>query len=165
MNPSGGRQNVFGVKPYVGLGYGVTGGELSGTVGYMWANKTGNFPFTGTNGSVSKGTVVAGDWDYWGTGGPWGHQLLGSYNFGGDDFWGRAQVTKRYWQSGSAQRRIGVEVAALHGNGYSGYQPGVIWQMHNGKGFILGLGAGAELMKNADNAGYFKIEALAPIGR
>jgi hypothetical protein len=166
MNPTGGRQNVFGVKPYVGLGYALSGGELSGDVGYLWSNKTGNFPFTGTGGSVSKGTVLSGAWDYWGTGGPWGHQLLGSYNFGGKDFWGRAQVTKRYWQDGAAQRRFGVEVAALHGNGYSGYQPGVIWQMHNGKGFILVLGAGAEIYKkSSDNAGYFKIEAYAPIGR
>jgi hypothetical protein len=160
------RTSVFTAKPYVGLTSGYGAGSVYGTVGYAFSNRDeGTLIRTTSTNDIGDGVVVAGGWDHWGSGGPWGHQLLGSYNFDSENFWGRGRVTRRISQSGAAQRRFGVEAALLTGDGYSAWQPGAIMEFHNGRGHILGLGVGAKLPDEGDNAIYFKVEGVLPIRR
>lgn len=164
LDAIGGRTNVFVVKPYAGLGSGYNGGAVHGTLGYAFSNKDAPVPTTSTN-DIGDGIVIAAGWDHWGTGSPWGHQVLGSYNFDSEGFWGRGRVTRKISSTGAAQRRLGGEVAFLNGKGYSGVQPGAIFEMHNGRGGILGLGAGMKFFESVSNAAYFKVEGVLPIAR
>lgn len=157
------RTNVFTVKPYAGLSNNYGSGSVSGTVGYAISNKSGGNIF-GTS-DVSEGVVVAAGWDHWGSGSPWGHQLLGSYNLESEAFWGRGRVTRKLSSNGAAQKRLGGEVAFLSGTGYSAWQPGAIYEMHNGRGGIVGLGAGMKFANGGGSAVYFKVEGLLPIAR
>jgi hypothetical protein len=160
------RTNVFAVKPYVGLSNNYGSGSVYGTVGYAFSNRDEGTRIrsTSTN-DVGTGVVIAGGWDHWGSGTPWGHQLLGSYNFDSENFWGRGRVTRQISSSGPAQRRIGAEFAVAAGDNYTAYQPGAILELHNGRGGILGLGAGLKLPDGGENAVYFKIEGVLPISR
>jgi hypothetical protein len=160
------RTNVFAVKPYVGLSNNYGSGAIYGDVGYAFSNRDEGTKIisTATN-DVGSGVVVAGGWDHWGNGTPWGHQLLASYNFDSDNFWGRGRVTRQIAKSGPAQRRFGGEVAFSTGSGYTAWQPGAVLELHNGRGGILGLGAGLKLPDGGDNAVYFKVEGVLPISR
>ena len=160
------RTNVFAVKPYAGLSSNYGSGSVYGTAGYAFSNRDEGTKIvsTATN-DVGSGVVVAGGWDHWGSGGPWGHQLLGSYNFDSENFWGRGRVTRRIASNGPAQRRLGAEAAFSTGSGYTAWQPGVVLELHNGRGSILGLGAGLKLPDGGDTAGYFKVEGILPVGR
>ena len=151
-------------KPYACLGNNYGSGTVYGTVGYAISNKDTPIATPSTN-DIGDGVVVAGGWDHWGSGGPWGHQVLGSYNFDSEAFWGRGRLTRRLSMTGAAQKRFGGEVAFLSGDGYSAVQPGVIYEMHNGRGSILGLGAGMKFFEGAGNAVYFKIEGVLPVAR
>lgn len=161
------RSNSFTVRPYVGLRTGLTGGSLYGTVGYAFSNRdtddiVGGIPVAADRGS---GVVASAGYDYWGTGGPLGYQVLGSYNFGSESYWTRGRVTSRVGDRSPGQMRVGGEVALLGGEGYSAWQPGAIVEWHNESGRILGLGAGMKIFENADDAFYFKIEGVLPLSR
>jgi hypothetical protein len=161
---NGTRTNVLAVRPGAGLGYNYNGGAISGTVGYLFSNNTNTGgPVVGAE--RGRGVDVAGDWDYWGTGGPLGYQALGSYNFGSKSFWGRGRATTRISQSGASSTRLGAEVAYLSGPGYSAWQPGGVFEWHFPAGQILGLGAGAKLANSGGNAAYFRVEGLLPLTR
>jgi hypothetical protein len=161
------RTNVFAVKPYVGLSSNYGSGSVYGTVGYSFSNRDeGTRILSTSTNDIGQGVVVAAGWDHWGSGTPWGHQLLGSYNFDSEGFWGRGRVTRRISPaSGPAQRRLGAELAISAADNYTAWQPGAILELHNGRGGILGLGAGLKLPDGGDNAVYFKIEGILPIAR
>jgi hypothetical protein len=160
------RTNIFAVKPYVGLSNNYGSGDIYGTVGYAFSNRDeGVRILTTSTNDVGSGVVVAGGWDHWGNGTPWGHQLLGSYNFDSENFWGRGRVTRQISASGPAQRRLGAEVAFSTGSDYTAWQPGAVLELHNGRGGILGLGAGLKLPDGGENAVYFKVEGVLPIAR
>lgn len=156
------RTNVLALTPAVGLINNYNGGSYYGTVGYQFANSdiTGG-PITGT--TEGRGVEVSAGWDYWGTGGPWGHQLLASYNFGSDSFWGRGRVTKRISQSGKSSTRLGGEVAFLSGTGYHAVQPGIVWEWHSPSNQVLGLGAGAKFLSPGGTAAYVRVEGFLPL--
>lgn len=156
--------NVIVVKPYVGLANTFEGGSVYGNVGYAFSNKDEVFTSGAFVPDRGDGVVLSGGWDQWGTGGPLGYQVLGAYNLGTESFWGRGRVTTRLGQATTGQRRIGGEVAFLSGEGYSGVQPGAILELHNGRGRILGLGAGMKFIEGED-AVYFKAEMVLPIAR
>jgi hypothetical protein len=158
------RRNVTSVRPYAGLRSSFTGGSLYGTVGYAFTSREGA-PGTAFTVDRGDGVVVSGGLDHWGTGGPLGYQLLGSYNFGTESFWGRGRVTTRISQSGPSQTRLGGEVALISSNGFQAWQPGLVAEFHNGNGQIIGVGAGAKLVENGDNAIYVKLEAVLPLLR
>lgn len=161
-----GRTNVFAIKPYVGLVNNYGAGDLYGTVGYSYSNKDTPIAIATTaSNDIGRGVVLAGGWDHWGTGTPWGHQVLAAYNFDNEGFWGRGRETRRIWQNGAAQRRLGGEVAYLTGDGYSAVQPGAILEIHNGTGVIIGLGAGMRFQKSQDANVYFKLEGVLPVIR
>ena len=160
------RTNVFAVKPYVGLSNNYGSGSVNGTVGYSFSNRDQGTRILTTSGNdVGTGVVVSAGWDHWGTGGPWGHQLLGSYNFDSEALWTRGRITRRISASGPSQRRLGGEVAFLTGDGYTAWQPGAILELHNGRGGILGLGAGARIPDTGKAAAYFKVEGVVPFSR
>jgi len=161
----GGRTTVFDIKPYVGLSDDYGTGDLYGDVGYSYSSK--NTPIvTPSSNDIGRGVVVSGGWDHWGDGTtPWAHQLLGSYNFDAKSFWGRGRETRRIWQNGAAQRRLGGEVAYLSGEGYSAWQPGAVLEIHNAAGVIIGLGAGAKFQNPGNTTAYAKIEAVMPVIR
>ena len=160
--------NVMVGKPYVGIRNAFAGGSFGVNVGYAFSDKDSEFSqgaFVPDAGG--DGVVVSGGYDHWGTGGPFGYQLLGAYNFGTEGFWGRGRVTRRIGAASStgAQRRFGGEVAYLAGDGYSGVQPGVLMEFHNGNGRIFGLGAGMKFFDGGGDAFYFKGEIVLPLSR
>ena len=160
------RTNVFAVKPYVGLSDNYSGGSVYGTVGYAFSNRDeGTKIITTSTNDIGEGVVVAGGWDHWGNGTPWGHQLLASYNFDSENFWGRGRVTRRIAGTGMSQKRLGAEVAVSTGSDYTAWQPGAVLELHNSRGGILGIGAGLKLPDGGDNAVYFKLEGVLPIAR
>jgi hypothetical protein len=161
------RTNVFAVKPYAGLSNNYGTGSLYGTVGYAFSNRDeGTRILSTSTNDVGSGVVVSGGWDHWGTGEGFGHQLLASYNFDSENFWGRGRVTKRISPSGPAQRRLGAELALSAGDNYTAWQPGAILELHNGRGSILGLGAGVKIIDGSDSKPvYFKIEGVLPVAR
>src|SRR5881392_2147475 len=145
-NGPGGRTNAFVVKPYVGLTNNYSGGAVSGSVGYAFSNRNekiaGGPAITSDNG---KGVVVSGGLDYWGTGGPAGYQVLGSYNFGSSSLWARGRATTRLGQSSN-------------GTNFTAVQPGALLQFYSPSGSILGFGAGMKFFQGGTNAVYFKVE-------
>jgi len=158
------RTNVLAVTPAAGLIDNYDGGSVYGTIGYQFSNSNvSGGPIVGT--TEGRGVELSGGWDSWGTGGPWGHQVLASYNFGGKSFWGRGRVTKRISQSGKASTRLGGEVAYLSGPGYHAVQPGVVWEWHSPSNQVLGLGAGAKFMTPGGSAAYFRVEGFLPLAR
>ena len=160
------RTNVFTVKPYAGLANNYDGGSVHANLGYAFSNKSGISGLNVSGADAGEGVVLAGGWDQWGTGSPWGQQILGSYNFGSESFWGRGRLSKRITPSGASQRRLGGEVAYLNGKGYSAVQPGAVLEFHNGRGSILGVGAGMKFFGNSGgNAVYFKVEGVVPVAR
>jgi len=161
-----GRTNVFTIRPYAGLKNNYDGGSVGGTIGYAFANKDVPITSSSVTGDQGDGVVVTGSWDHWGTGNPIGYQALGSYNFGSEGLWTRGRVSRRMTPPGPSQRRIGAEVAYLHGKGYSAVQPGGVLEFHDPKGNILGLGAGMKFFGNGGgNAVYFKVEGVVPLFR
>jgi hypothetical protein len=164
LDGTAGRTNIFTVKPYAGLANNYGSGSLYSTLGYAISNKDTPFLTTSTN-DISEGIVLAAGWDHWGNGTPWGHQVLGSYNFDSEAFWTRGRLTRKISSNGAAQRRFGGEVAFLGGEGYSAWQPGAVLELHNGNGGIVGLGAGMKFFNGGGNAAYFKVEGVLPIAR
>jgi hypothetical protein len=158
------RRSITSVRPYAGLRTSFTGGSLYGTVGYAFQSREGA-PATAFVADRGDGVVVSAGLDHWGTGGPLGYQLLGSYNFGSESFWGRGRVTTRLSQAGTSQTRLGVETAIISSSGFNAWQPGVVAEFHNGNGQIIGVGAGAKLIQNGDNALYVRLDAVLPLLR
>lgn len=159
------RVNVAVVRPWVGLRNSYEGGSVSASLGYAFSNREEQFTQGAFVPDRGDGVVVSGGWDYWGTGGPVGYQLLGSYNFGTESVWTRGQVTTRVRALNPGQVRVGAEVAYLAGENYSGVQPGAIVQFHNGRGRIFGLGAGLKFFEGGGDAVYFKVELGLPLAR
>lgn len=163
------RNTAFTVRPYVGLRSGYEGGSLYGTVGYAFANRDtdADFPVASVPIAADRGSgvVVSAGLDHWGTGGPMGYQLLGSYNFGSESYWTRGRVTTRVADRSPGQVRLGGEVALLGGEGYSAWQPGAVLEFHNGAGRILGLGAGMKIFDGGDDAFFFRLEGVLPLSR
>lgn len=159
------RTNVVVVRPYMGMRNGFTGGSASINLGYAFSNKDTDAPAIVSD--RGDGVVLSGGWDYWGTGGPFGYQLLGAYNFGTESIWTRARATTRIQQRQNGQTRLGAEVAYLSDNdNFSAFQPGAILELHGRNGVIIGLGAGLKLYENvSDDPVYFKIEGVLPLGR
>jgi hypothetical protein len=158
------RANLPTVRPAVGLTSGYNGGAAYGTVGYAFTkHEVRGAPVVGSD--IGEGVVASGGWDYWGTGGPLGSQVLGSYNFGSESVWGRGRVTTRVSQRGAASTRIGAEMAYLSGPGYDAWQPGGVFEWRRASGQVIGLGAGAKLAGSGGNAAFFRVETYLPLAR
>ena len=157
------RTNVTSIKPYVGMRNGFEGGSVGFNLGYAFTDK--NKPNPAIIEDRGGGPVVSGGLDYWGMGGPLGYQLLGSYALDSESIWTRGRVTTRLANRPLGASRFGGEVAYLHGRGYSAWQPGVILEYNTSAGRILALGSGMKFYEGGDNAVYFKVEGLLPIGR
>lgn len=155
------RVEVFTVRPYAGLRSGYEGGAAYGTVGYAFSNRDDDVGPVATD--RGEGVVLSGGLDHWGTGGPLGYQLLGSYNFGTEGYWTRGRVTTRAGRG--ARMRVGGELALLGGDDYQAWQPGAVVEFHSGTGRILGLGAGMKFFDGGGDAVYFRVEGVLPISR
>ncbi len=160
-------KKVFSVRPYAGVRNNFTGGSLAFTTGYAFVSDDDAPRPLGTAVADSKdGVVVSTSLDYWGTGGPLGYQVLASYNFGGESLWTRGRVTSRVRELASGgQVRVGGEVAYANSDNFSLIQPGLVAEWHNGSGFILGFGVGRKLVKDGDDATFFRIETVLPLVR
>ncbi len=156
------RTNVFSVRPAAGLIDNYNGGAVYGSVGYAFTSNNIAGPVVAAD--HGDGLDVNAGWDYWGTGGRMGYQVLGSYNFGSKSFWGRAGATTLLSKHGASSSRIGAEVAYLSGVGYSAVQPGGVYEWHFAGGQVLGAGAGAKFIGNGGGtAAYFKGQFYIPI--
>jgi len=158
------RTNVFAVRPGVGVVHNYNGGDMSATIGYQFTTNN-NTAGPVTAGERGQGVDASFGWDEWGTGGPLGYQVLGSYNFGSKSFWGRGRLTTRVSENGASSTRVGAEVAYLSGTGYSAVQPGAVVEFHMPAGQILGLGAGMKFANTGGNAVYFRVEGFLPLLR
>jgi hypothetical protein len=158
------RTNVFTYKPYAGLRYGVSGGAVSATLGYSISNSDAVRPAGAIVSESGDGLVLSGGYDFWGTGGPWAYQALGSYGFESESFWARARATRMLSTSSSGTgMRAGAELAYLNGRGYGAYQPGALLQWQLASGRSIGIGAGAKFYEGGGNAAYFKLEGYLPV--
>lgn len=164
-------RSIVGLRPTIGVRNGYSGGAWQARVGYAFRvsdSEEGDLDIpVGTLFEDSNdGVVVTGAWDHWGTGGPLGYQLLGSYNFGGESLWTRGRVTTRLSQrANGGQVRLGGEVAYMTSDNFSALQPGGVLEWHNGNGLILGLGAGVKVIDEGDNAAYIRGEVVLPLRR
>lgn len=160
-------KSIVSVRPYAGLQNSFPGGALSFTAGYAFVSDDESArPIGSSVADNQDGFVLSSALDHWGTGGPLGYQLLASYNFGGESFWGRGRVTSRVSQLASGgQVRVGGEVAYAKAGDFSMTQPGLVAEWHNGRGFILGFGVGRKLIADADDATFFRVETVLPLSR
>lgn len=160
-------RSVVSVRPYVGMRNNFGSGSLAFSAGYAFVNKDDAPGPIGSAATDSKdGVVLSSAYDYWGTGGPLGYQLLASYNLGGESFWGRGRVTTRVRQLASGgQFRVGGELAYANSNDFSMTQPGLVAEWHTGGGLILGAGIGRKIIADADDATFFRLETVIPISR
>jgi hypothetical protein len=161
------RTNVMVVRPYVGMRNAFEGGSVSANIGYAFSDKDAAFTSGAFVPDRGDGVVLSGGLDHWGTGGPLGYQVLGAYNFGTESIWTRGRVTTRMGAAGASgrQRRLGGELAFLSGEGYRGWQPGGVLELHNGNGRVIGLGAGMKFFQGGGDAVYFKAEISMPLSR
>lgn len=158
------RTNVVVVRPYAGMRNSFRGGSASINLGYAFSNKDIEGPAVVSD--RGDGVVLSGGWDYWGTGGPLGYQLLGSYNFGTESLWSRVRGSTRLQQrANGGQTRLGAEVAYLSDDTFWAWQPGAVLELHGANGGILGLGAGMKFFEGGEDAVYFKLEGVLPLGR
>ena len=160
-------KRVFSVRPYAGLQNNFTGGSLSFTAGYAFVSGESTAPPLGSAVADNQdGVVLTTALDYWGTGGPLGYQLLASYGFGGESLWTRGRVTSRVrLLDGGGQVRVGGEVAYATAGDFNLIQPGLVAEWHNGAGFILGFGVGRKIVKDGDDATFFRVETVFPLSR
>lgn len=160
-------KKIFSVRPYAGLRNNFPGGSLAFTAGYAFVSDDDAPRPLGTAVADSRdGVVVSGALDHWGTGGPLGYQLLASYNFGGESLWTRGRATTRVRELATGgQVRVGGEVAYATSDNFSLIQPGLVAEWHNGTGFILGFGVGRKLIKDGDDATFFRVETVIPLLR
>lgn len=161
-------KTVLSVRPYLGVRKSITGGAFSLTAGYAFVSDDDAPGPLGTAVADSRdGAVLSSGFDYWGTGGPLGYQVLASYNFGGESFWGRGRVTTRIagLQSGGRQVRVGGELAYATSGNFNMFQPGLVAEWHTGSGVIVGAGVGRKIAKDADDATFFRVEAVLPLVR
>jgi len=164
-------RSIVGIRPSAGLRYGYDGGAVSGRVGYAFRvsdSEDGDLdvpPITQFEDS-NDGVVLSGSLDHWGSG-ALGFQALASYNLGAEALWSRARVTTRLMErDGGGQVRLGGEVAYMTSDNFGATQPGGVLEWHNGRGLIVGLGAGVKLIEDADdNPVYFKAEIVLPVRR
>lgn len=163
----GDTKSVVSVRPYAGLQNNFAGGSLSFTAGYAFVSGEDTPRPLGSGVTDNQdGVVLSTALDYWGTGGPLGYQILGSYNFGGESLWTRGRVTTRVRDlAGGGQVRIGGEVAYATAGDFNLIQPGLVAEWHNGTGFILGFGVGRKLIKDGDDATFFRLETVVPLMR
>jgi hypothetical protein len=155
--------SITSIRPSAGLRGPIDGGSWNARVGYAFVSKDQAVP-AGVfvpDASGGDGVVLSGGVDYWGNGGPLGWQALASYNIGTESFWGRGRVTTRLTPTVNG----GVEAAVLTSPGFTAFQPGAVVNFHMASGTILGLGAGAKISADADNAAYVKAEIVLPIMR
>lgn len=163
----GETKNVVSVRPYAGLRNNFPGGSLAFTAGYAFVSDDDAPGPLGTGVADSRdGVVVSGALDHWGTGGPLGYQLLASYNFGGESLWTRGRVTTRVSElANGGQVRVGGELAYANSGSFSMTQPGLVAEWHNGSGFILGFGVGRKIIRDGDDATFFRVETVLPLVR
>ena len=79
-------------EPHVGLVNSMADQSLGFSVGYAFASTNTNVAAL-VPGQSGRGVVVSGDWDYWDNNRK-AAQLLGSYNFGDNGFWGRGRASR-----------------------------------------------------------------------
>lgn len=160
---------LWSFRPAVGLENSFDGGSFMVDVGYAIVDGDADPDAALPPGvvvpaaDVEDGVSVGAQLNYWGTGGPLGGQLLGSYNFGAESFWGRARVTTRLAGGDNGQFRVGGEAAYQKAGDFSALQPGAVLEWHTARGLILVGGVGRKLVDEGDDATYFKLEFVLPI--
>ena len=162
-----GRTHVTSVRPSAGLRSNFGTGSAQMRIGYAFTSRDVPAPVAGGIADRKDGVVLSGQLDYWGSGGPLGWQLLGSYNFGSTTLWTRGRVTTRVARTATGQVRLGGEVAYLNDSDgdFTMVQPGAVVEWHLGGGPIVAFGVGRKLSDPGDDATYFKTEIVLPLRR
>lgn len=161
--------SITAFTPSIGLQHAFTDGSVGVHGGYQFQSEDiAGAPTTST--TVGEGAVAMANLD-WGATRPIAVQLLGSYNFGAEAFWGRARSTLRVATISPGALRIGAEVAHLNQSDdedtifeddFSSTAVGPVVEWHTGRGVTLGAGVGRKL-QDGDDATYFRFEiALFP---
>jgi hypothetical protein len=161
-----GRTYVTSIRPSAGLRYNFGTGSAQARIGYAFTSRDAPPPVTGTVVDRRDGVVLSGQVDYWGAGGPFGAQWLGSYNFGSSTLWTRGRLSTRIATTTAGQVRLGGEVAFLNDSDadFTMWQPGVVLEWHTG-GTILAAGVGRKFSDPGDDATYVKAEVVVPLFR
>jgi hypothetical protein len=155
--------SVFGVQPTIGVQNNYGNGMFAIRGGYQFEDADESSIVTGTSVAVGQGAVAVAQLEHWGTGGP-GSQVIGSYNFGSETFWGRGRATFPLGTAASTtspQTRVGAEVAFLavgEAADFTSTSIGPVLEWRSGKGLNLVFGAGYRFQNRGDDAVYFKID-------
>ena len=156
--------SITALTPSVGLQRSFNDGAFGIHAGYQFQNEDVAGATT-TSATVGEGAVAMADLN-WGASRPVAVQLLGSYNFGADAFWGRARSTLRVATISPGALRLGAEVAHMNqsddadttfDDGFSSTAIGPVLEWHTGRGVTLGAAAGRKLQEG-DDATYFRFE-------
>ena len=163
------ENSVTAVTPSVGLQRSFQDGAVGIHAGYQFQSEDIAGPATSAT-SVGEGAVAMANLD-WGSTRPLAVQLLSSYNFGADAFWGRARSTLRIVTMNPGALRLGAEVAHLNQSddddiigdtSFSSTAVGPVLEWQTGRGVTLGAAAGRRI-QDGPNATYFRFEmALFP---
>jgi hypothetical protein len=163
-----GTASIWSIRPAVGMSNAFPGGVAQLLVGYAFQSRDGAPPvgIIVPTPDTDDGVVLTGLLDWWGTGGPVGGQVLGSYHLGAETLWTRGRLTTRVLQpAAGGEVRIGGEVAYLNAPEITAIQPGGVLSWQSPAGLTLLAGAGVKLIDGADNPAYFKIEFVLPLQR
>lgn len=155
-----GDVDVSGIQPYVGMQNNYGTGLLAFRVGYQFEGEGATASTAPVPQNVGDGAVVTGQLEHWGTGRGLGSQLLGTYNFGSETFWGRARASVGLAEMQPGAVRLGGEIAYLAAPNFTSTSIGPVLEWQTGRGFNLGFAVGRRI-QDGGNATYFRIDFAA----
>jgi hypothetical protein len=165
------KREIISVVPSIGIRNGFDGGSFQFRVGYAFRDANDEDDDVGVGVPPvaadirDDGVVNAAQLDYWGNG-RLSAQLIGSYNYGSEFLWSRAQLMHRIFDlSGSGHLRAGGEAAYLNGEDYDAWQVGGVVGFHAGGGTIINGAVGRKLaIGEGNDATYFRAEIVLTPG-
>lgn len=156
---TGTTRSVF--EPNVGLVDNMADQSLGFSVGYAFTSQSNTGAFL-VPGQTGEGVVLNADWDYWDNNTK-AAQLLGSYNFGDNGFWGRGRASRPVasgspvWIGGEAVLLGVTETPAVWAA-----QVGPTLEYRFNPRFRLGASGGLQfgINGNQSSTGYVQLEFL-----
>ena len=158
----------WGITPQVGLKYRTDGGFIGGSVGWAIRDDVEGIDVFGGS---DNGLHTSLHTEYWGSG-TWGLQGIASYNWGSDNLWSRARVTRRVNSLQSPRAiALGAELVwqvADGGEGeddnhYEATYIGPVLQLIQPGGVTWALSGGLKSTQPGDNdTWYAKVELYLP---
>lgn len=153
------RTTVYQIKPAVGFRAPFSVGSVNANIGYAFTDKELPGVAVGTSTDQGEGVVLAGGINLRPSSARIEWEGLGSYNFGSESFWGRAQASRPIRQTPTGAWHVAPQLSFLNGQGYSAIQPALMLNWRANQGMSWGAGVGYSIPNAGDNAVVFKLTA------